>query len=711
MARNQVTLKTFYYLDHFLEMIEFVERHYEWILGELDRNYIADFKNLGREAQCLKVRMVNRKGSVFRLNLLKYAEITDLSLQAGLLEEKGFLRRAGQNDFRRLLESLTSKELAGMLRVSDRRTTPLSGLKKSELLDLCEKVCEFHEIPDGESFVVLQREPILSFLIFLYFGKRRDGLQAFTLRDLGIVKTRSGQKKFEVRFKDRVSADCAFFYSNIADEISRAPNDRLSKFVSGIVNWPVGKGLKNRALRDNELNRLGAKLERAGLYTEALQVYRDSQSHPARERICRIEYTRGQKDLVKENLEKIFEDPLSDEELLFAVDFHERKFGTRKYGKLTEMLKEAPVIRVDEAFRDSAERAALANIRESGVEAYFTENDLWRTLFGVLFWEEISNSDTQNEFDIRPTQLLDGSFYERQRVGIEQKFELLRVGRADTHVMEVFKLHFGTANGVFHWDRKREEVLLAFLRNADAESVIIILRRVVKDFRRNLKGYPDLMVVEDRRIRFVEIKGEGDQIRRHQLVQMEALEEAGFDVGVMRVEWHVNPDQEYVVVDLETTGGRSEYHRITEIGAVKLKGNEVVGRFTTLVNPGRMIPKKIVKLTGISDEMVSNAPEFEKVASKFREFVGDAVFVAHSINFDYGFIRDEFRRIGEEFRCPTLCTVVGMRKFYPGLPSYGLAALAREFQIPLNSHHRAMCDAKATAGLLKLINGKRLAGR
>lgn len=105
--------------------------------------------------------------------------------------------------------------------------------------------------------------------------------------------------------------------------------------------------------------------------------------------------------------------------------------------------------------------------------------------------------------------------------------------------------------------------------------------------------------------------------------------------------------------------------------------------------------------------MVADAPPFAEIAEEFREFMGDAVFVAHSVRFDYGFIRQEYGRISENVRRPTLCTVVAMRKFFPGLSSYGLAYLSEYFWISLEKHHRALCDAVATAGLLKLVNAKR----
>ena len=172
------------------------------------------------------------------------------------------------------------------------------------------------------------------------------------------------------------------------------------------------------------------------------------------------------------------------------------------------------------------------------------------------------------------------------------------------------------------------------------------------------------------------------------------------------VTWHRDPNQPYVVVDIETTGGNSAYHRITEVGMVKMVAGEVVDTYQTLINPNRRIPASITRLTGISEEMVADAPYFEEVAEAIAQFSEDAVFVAHNVNFDYGFIKQEFARLEQTFRRPKLCTVREMRKVFPGLPSYSLANLTRHFDISMERHHRALSDAKAAATLLNLIHEK-----
>jgi DNA polymerase-3 subunit epsilon len=108
--------------------------------------------------------------------------------------------------------------------------------------------------------------------------------------------------------------------------------------------------------------------------------------------------------------------------------------------------------------------------------------------------------------------------------------------------------------------------------------------------------------------------------------------------------------------------------------------------------------------------MVENAPCFSDVADDFEDFMRDAIFVAHNVDFDYGFIDSEFKRIGRRFRHAKLCTCASMRRLYPGQRSYSLAALCSQYQISLKQHHRALCDAEAAAELLLLINEKRQEG-
>lgn len=159
----------------------------------------------------------------------------------------------------------------------------------------------------------------------------------------------------------------------------------------------------------------------------------------------------------------------------------------------------------------------------------------------------------------------------------------------------------------------------------------------------------------------------------------------------------------YSVIDVETTGGSPKSSKITEIAIYRHDGSQVVDEFITLVNPEMKIPEFVSNLTGITDEMVENAPKFYEVAKKIVEFTSDTIFVAHNVNFDYGMIRAEFRRLGYDFRLPHLCTVRSARHIIPGFESYSLGKLTRSLGIDLIGRHRAGGDALATTKLLSLL--------
>jgi len=162
-------------------------------------------------------------------------------------------------------------------------------------------------------------------------------------------------------------------------------------------------------------------------------------------------------------------------------------------------------------------------------------------------------------------------------------------------------------------------------------------------------------------------------------------------------------NRRYAVVDLETTGGRALRDKITEIAIVLHDGEQVVDTYETLVNPECYIPPGITQITGITQEMVADAPKFYEVARHVVEMTEGAIFVAHNVRFDYSFLREEFRRLGYTFTRKQLCTVRLSRQAFPGLPSYSLGRLAAHFRIPIEQRHRAMGDAAATARILELI--------
>lgn len=148
-----------------------------------------------------------------------------------------------------------------------------------------------------------------------------------------------------------------------------------------------------------------------------------------------------------------------------------------------------------------------------------------------------------------------------------------------------------------------------------------------------------------------------------------------------------------VFVDLETTGADAQHDRITEIGVVEV-GPEGIQEWDTLLDPGMGIPPFIQRLTGITDEMVRGHPTFASIAETLAERLQGRLFVAHNARFDYGFLKNEFRRAGLTFRADVLCTVRLSRSLFPSAARHGLDALVARFGLQPRARHRALADAE-----------------
>lgn len=157
----------------------------------------------------------------------------------------------------------------------------------------------------------------------------------------------------------------------------------------------------------------------------------------------------------------------------------------------------------------------------------------------------------------------------------------------------------------------------------------------------------------------------------------------------------------FAIVDIETTGGKPGPDRVTEIAIVIHDGEQIIDSFESLINPERSIPYGITQITGITNEMVADAPKFFEVAKQVVEMTQGAIFVAHNVSFDYNFIRYEFQQLGYVFRRRKLCTVRLSRKMFPGLRSYSLGNLIKHFNIQVTDRHRAMADVMATIEVLQ----------
>ncbi|GAB2918078.1 exonuclease domain-containing protein [Rheinheimera gaetbuli] len=737
MTEPRKELDTGYYLQHFNEMLQFIAQHYQAVLSADSRGFIGDFHQLSHNAQQLLVRMLNRKGSVFADTELTYAEIGETAPLLDELSAAAFVAPLATDNLADFWLRLTKDSLWQLLQRAHSELAEPIGVKKSQtkpqLLGAALKLpvnwlVLIEQLP--QRYVALQRQDALSYLYFLYFGRIEANLSLFTLRDLGIRQTGQFKQQFKPRFTDASQAMLAYQLAKakpaiieLAKQLKQQPEQAktmLGQWLNEVDNWPVPDDAALLLKRSDRCYQLGKLAEQYLLSDLAIAFYRHSNGFPASERLVRLYWQQDDTAQCRQYLQQLLDDPGCDEEWLFADEFYQRKFAgsasKTKRSQLTQLLQDAPQLGIDELYLGKAEQGVMAHYAVQGYTVFHAENNLWLALFGLWFWHELfehPGSALHNPFERRPRNLAGGGFYQQFQAEIEHKLTQLDAPDAATSLLSALTAHYGKANSLFYWHSDLAQQLLPLLQHAPKaggdSALAPILRAMAQDFNRHSSGYPDLLLVKDNQLQFIEVKAPGDKIQRHQLARLLALQNAGFNARIEKLQWIVDPNRLYVVLDVETTGGKAGTDRITEIGAVKLQAGKVVDTFNTLINPERPIPSFISRLTGISNSMVSDAPKFADIAGQLTEFLQGAVFVAHNAKFDYGFIRSEFARCELPFDMPQLCTVVNMRRYYPGLASYSLGKLCAEFDIKLTNHHRALADATATVELLKLINAKRCA--
>ena len=158
-----------------------------------------------------------------------------------------------------------------------------------------------------------------------------------------------------------------------------------------------------------------------------------------------------------------------------------------------------------------------------------------------------------------------------------------------------------------------------------------------------------------------------------------------------------------VFVDIETTGGNALRDRITEVAVIRIHDGELVSEWSTLVNPLASIPEHIQRLTGIDNDMVMDLPPFEEIYKDILEQISDCVFIAHNARFDYGFLKNEFKRCDITFRAPVLCTVKLSRKLFPEYKRHNLDSLMQRHALNCSARHRAMGDAKVLFDFMQVL--------
>lgn len=708
------TLPTYYYLDHFLEMLSYLRSRCWHLLNDEQHTFIEQFYSWEKAKQCTFVRVNNRKSLFIDLNKFDYPEISNIDEHLSLLLAEDLISPLQEEHKNPWCSSLNKTQLFEALHHAGMQVPAKSTSKQALLSIAIEQLKDvpISEFPEYHRYQYNQSHQLIEFFQFLFFGNLRNGHEQFSMRDLGVMRTRKDKHAGESIFTSAEEASNSFIYRKQLQALRESDSefdvtDWLDKFEK--LPRPVAE--QDKHYRDAFLYELGLAVLGHDVDT-ALELWAQSDDPRSTEKWCREAYKAGYKAQVGSQLKKILANPDSLELCAFANDFYRLKFKKQKRTKATSMLLDAKqTLYLDEAYIGSPEEGVKQALCEQGKQVFNTENRLWRSLFGLTFFELLylaPQNKPSNAFSDVPVALKQGTFMQNSAPEINGLVDLFNSPlSAMKHLTRMATKYYGEKNAIFRWSKKVLERLHSFLEHAPPDAVQAHLLAMCQSYTELKDGYPDLMVIDNQGLSFVEVKAPNDSIRRNQITTIQHLQNFGFKVEIAALAWRYNPEQKYSVVDIETTGGRSGNHRITEIGIATVQNGKIINTWQTLINPTRHIPSFITKLTGISNEMVKDAPLFSEIANELREQLNNSIFVAHNVNFDFGFIKSEFERLGEKLSLPKVCTVREMRKYFPGQNSYSLGSLSKAYDLPLENHHRALDDAIAAAHLLLMVNEKK----
>ena len=267
------TLPQFYYHENFTAMLDFVLARYDAVLNTDHYLFLDRFAALPFAAQCLYVRIAGRKGRVFDLTKLPYAEIPDIRLQAERLQAAGLVTPVTHTDFAPFLSALTKPDLIALMADHLCATAFKRSWKKPVLVETALAHLVFDKLHIQDRYVVQGERDALAYLSFLYFGKITENLQSFTLRDLGLVRTPDFKTDYAARFDTTDEATSAYFYERALHNFKHGSDARTAELIDTIEAWPAPVGDHAFAARDKLLQKLGGLSERLGDVDTAIHLY------------------------------------------------------------------------------------------------------------------------------------------------------------------------------------------------------------------------------------------------------------------------------------------------------------------------------------------------------------------------------------------------------------------------------------------------------
>jgi anion-transporting ArsA/GET3 family ATPase len=545
-----------YYHDYFGYVLDFVRKMYESLLNENELEFLNSYNALSEEAQCLFIRFSNRSKSFFRVNTLSYSEITDIPAALNELHDAQFIQQLcelHEDRFEEVMHLFTKPEHLEFTKILNPEIMPSKSIKKQDLIRWLlyeydfKIICQI--IQETEPVIKVAYEAEVMMMKFLFFGNRYADMTEFVIRDLGHVRFQSfDEEHLAIQFESRKDVDDTLMISLMKETFSVLKNELPPEEIfDWFMNWQVGVSgnLSPKSLPSYHtfVLRVGAWLERKKMLSQALTTYQLTSDAPSRERRVRLLYNLGEIEEALALCEEIAENPQNADERYFSQDFHERIVNKKKRAvkRTTQALKDAASIDIPISYRYRVERGSIAYYQDLGAQAVFSENEPWRALFGLLFWDIIYDTNVKaihNPLQRVPSDFFLPDFYYKRSDQLRTRMKEADTREAISEVVEkTFHEKFGMTNVLVGWWPGILEIVLTLISLLTPDQIHAVLLEMAYNLRENTRGFPDLLVWDETEYSFIEIKSPTDHLSSRQLQWLHFFANHGINSRIVRVKW------------------------------------------------------------------------------------------------------------------------------------------------------------------------------
>ena len=548
-------LNATYYWDHFQYVLRYVQKHYAPILSVEETLFTEHYQVLSMPAQCLFLRLCSRNPTWFRVDKLSYAEIPNIVIACNSLEQAGFLEYLHVDSVESLetIFSIFTRKECGELALSiDPEYRIPSALSKVEAIDfLTERLADkklIQALIDRFGSLVRPRQTdMLEFIQFLFFGSTARDMTDFVVRDLGHRQfIEVADDELIPFFNDRLEVIQKWKISRWRQELRDLPKEDSAdvlalRWESDI--WSMVDELtdKTAGAFERSLFELARRFERETNIEKALALYERSLMPNALERRIRILHKIGRKTEAMDWARVGLEITLNPQELHFFEDYLAKQDSNSSIKRVTKSLKAAEKVAIPIEFQGKVEQGVIEHYKGLGYEAYFTENQLWKNLIGLIAWDLIFDLNKQSfhhPFQYAPSAFHTEEFSLESWPAFQDRLSILDdFSSCMDYLRRVSSAQHGILNPYVDWFSLDLYLMESFLKRVPTESLKNICLHFWKNPSTHAKGFPDLFVFRDQEYAFVEVKSPNDHLSAIQHDWHQYFKEQSVEIKLLRVVW------------------------------------------------------------------------------------------------------------------------------------------------------------------------------